>query len=64
MSASLPTAERLTHAWMEVVKRDTEQENNGLLTAAREPKFDPALIRAILTQHSASVPSEKLDVVQ
>lgn len=43
---------------------DTEQENNGLLTALREPKFDPAVIRAILGQHAASVPSEVLDAVQ
>lgn len=40
---------------------DTEQETNGLLTAAREPKFDPARLRAINSRPSNSVPSEILD---
>lgn len=40
---------------------DTEQETNGLLTAAREPKFDPARLRAINNRPSKAVPSEILD---
>jgi beta-galactosidase/beta-glucuronidase len=40
---------------------DTEQETNGLLTARREPKFDPARIRAINNRPSRSVPSEIMD---
>jgi hypothetical protein len=40
---------------------DTEQETNGLLTAAREQKFDPARIRAINNRPSRSVPSEIMD---
>ena len=40
---------------------DTEQETNGLFTAGREPKFDPARIRAINNRPSRSVPSEILD---
>jgi beta-galactosidase/beta-glucuronidase len=40
---------------------DTEQETNGLLTAAREPKFDPQRLRAINNRPSKAVPSEILD---
>ena len=40
---------------------DTEQETNGLLTAAREPKFDPERLRAINNRPSRAVPSEILD---
>ena len=40
---------------------DTEQETNGLLTAAREPKFDPARLRSINNRPSKAVPSEILD---
>ncbi len=40
---------------------DTEQETNGLLTAAREPKFDLARVRAINAHPSAAVPSEIMD---
>jgi hypothetical protein len=43
---------------------DTEQENNGLLTAEREPKLDVAAVRAVNTQPAASVPSETLDAIQ
>jgi hypothetical protein len=39
---------------------DTEQEVNGLLTEAREPKVDPAEIRRINTLPAASVPTERL----
>lgn len=37
---------------------DVEQEMNGLLTAAREPKLDPADVRAVTTQLSAAVPGD------
>jgi beta-galactosidase/beta-glucuronidase len=37
---------------------DTEQEINGLLTAAREPKVDPAVLHRIFTRPAASNPSE------
>lgn len=40
---------------------DTEQETNGLLTAAREHKFDPARLRSINRRVSKAVPSEILD---
>jgi beta-galactosidase/beta-glucuronidase len=39
---------------------DTEQETNGLLTAAREHKLDPDSVRAINTRPSGAVPSEIL----
>lgn len=42
---------------------DTEQETNGLLTAAREPKFDPARLKAINSRPSCAVPSEVLDAL-
>lgn len=42
---------------------DTEQETNGLLTARREPKVDPARLRAINCRPSAAVPSEMLDAM-
>ena len=32
---------------------DVEQEQNGLYTYDRTPKFDPAIIRAINTQKAA-----------
>ncbi|MBQ7916850.1 MAG: beta-galactosidase, partial [Firmicutes bacterium] len=32
---------------------NVEQEQNGLYTYAREPKFDPAIFRAVLTQKAA-----------
>ncbi len=37
---------------------DTEQETNGLLTANREPKLDPAAVRAITRRTSAAVPGD------
>lgn len=37
---------------------DTEQETNGLLTADRQPKIDPARIREINTRPAASIPRE------
>ncbi|MGW4586137.1 glycoside hydrolase family 2 protein [Amycolatopsis thermoflava] len=40
---------------------DTEQERNGLLTAERVPKLDPARVRAILTRPAAAVPPEELN---
>ena len=42
---------------------DTEQETNGLLTARREPKLDPARIRAINIRPSRAVPSEVMDAL-
>ena len=42
---------------------DTLQESNGLLTANREPKVDPNLIRAITIRPSRAVPSEILDAL-
>ena len=37
---------------------DTLQETNGLLTAGRVPKVDPARIRAVTAGYTAAVPSE------
>ncbi|GAA4009154.1 glycoside hydrolase family 2 TIM barrel-domain containing protein [Allokutzneria multivorans] len=39
---------------------DTEQETNGLLTAAREPKVDPALVRALLNRPARAIPTEEV----
>ncbi|MFC4427081.1 glycoside hydrolase family 2 protein [Deinococcus navajonensis] len=39
---------------------DTEQETNGLLTAQRIPKLDPARLRAINTRASRSMPGDIL----
>jgi hypothetical protein len=40
---------------------DTEQETNGLLTVARQPKLDLERLRAINSRPSKAVPSEILD---
>lgn len=40
---------------------DTEQETNGLLTAAREPKLPVATIHEMVSQAAASVPYERID---
>lgn len=37
---------------------DTESEINGFLTAGRQPKVDPAIIRRILRQPARSIPAE------
>lgn len=37
---------------------DTEQEQNGLLTADRQPKADPAVLRAITRRTSAAIPGD------
>lgn len=37
---------------------DTEQETNGLVTADRVPKLDPAQVRAITRRSPASVPGD------
>lgn len=39
---------------------DTLQESNGLLTAEREPKIDPSVIRAANMRPSAAIPGEQL----
>lgn len=43
---------------------DTEQETNGLLTADRAHKLDPAAVRAITQRPSAAVPTEIIAVMQ
>jgi hypothetical protein len=43
---------------------DTEQETNGLLTADRVPKLDPAALRAITRRASAAVPGEVISDIQ
>jgi beta-galactosidase/beta-glucuronidase len=43
---------------------DTEQETNGLLTARREPKLDPAAVRAITQRASASIPGDLIAQMQ
>ena len=40
---------------------DTEQETNGLLTAAREPKLPIEALQRIMTKPAASVPYELID---
>ncbi len=37
---------------------DTGQETNGLLTAEREPKLDPAVVRTITQRLSAAIPGD------
>ncbi len=37
---------------------DTEQERNGLLTEDRQPKADPAILRAITRRFAAAVPGD------
>jgi beta-galactosidase/beta-glucuronidase len=43
---------------------DTAQETNGLLTADRQHKLDPARIRAINTAPSVAIPSEVIRTIQ
>jgi beta-galactosidase/beta-glucuronidase len=43
---------------------DTQQETNGLLTADREPKLDPAAIRAITRQPAAAMPGDVIRQIQ
>ncbi|HEV2653699.1 MAG TPA: glycoside hydrolase family 2 TIM barrel-domain containing protein [Ktedonobacteraceae bacterium] len=43
---------------------DTAQETNGLLTAAREPKLDPAAICQITSRPSAAVPGDVIRQMQ
>jgi len=43
---------------------DTGQETNGLLTAEREPKLDPAAIRQITSRSSAAVPGDVIRQMQ
>ena len=40
---------------------DTEQETNGLLTAARQPKVDPARLRAVIARPSRGIGAEQVD---
>jgi beta-galactosidase/beta-glucuronidase len=39
---------------------DTAQERNGLLTEDRQPKVDPAVLRAITDRPSAAVPADQV----
>ncbi|MEN9937450.1 MAG: hypothetical protein RLZZ387_4029 [Chloroflexota bacterium] len=43
---------------------DTEQETNGLLTAAREHKLDPKAVRAATRRASRAIPGEVLSSIQ
>jgi hypothetical protein len=43
---------------------DTAQETNGLLTADRQHKLDPARVRAINTAPSKAIPSEVIRTIQ
>ncbi len=43
---------------------DTGQETNGILTATREPKLDPARVRMITQRPSASMPGDMMRVIQ
>ena len=43
---------------------DTDQETNGLLTAEREPKLDPAAIHQITSRVSAAVPGDVIRQMQ
>lgn len=39
---------------------DTLQEKNGLVTAGRQPKVDPAAVRRITRRPAASVPAHEI----
>ena len=41
---------------------DTEQESNGLLTADRRPKLDPAALRRVIAAPARSLPAERVDL--
>ncbi|MGS0686321.1 glycoside hydrolase family 2 protein [Nakamurella sp. GG22] len=41
---------------------DTEQESNGLLTADRRPKLDPAVLRRVIAAPAKSLPAERVDL--
>jgi len=41
---------------------DTEQESNGLMTADRLPKFDPARLRRVISAPSRSIGAEQVDM--
>jgi len=43
---------------------DTQQETNGLLTADREPKLDPAAISAITRSPTAAMPGDVIRQIQ
>lgn len=43
---------------------DTEQETNGLLTAERAHKLDPAAVRALTTRASRAIPAEVITTLQ
>ena len=43
---------------------DTGQETNGLLTAGREPKLEPAAIQRITSRSSAAVPGDVIRQIQ
>ena len=43
---------------------DTLQETNGLLTADRKPKLEPAVLRAINTRPAAAVPGDVISQLQ
>ncbi len=43
---------------------DTGQETNGLLTAEREPKLDPATVHQITSRSSAAVPGDVMRQMQ
>jgi beta-galactosidase/beta-glucuronidase len=43
---------------------DTEQETNGLLTAERAHKLDPAAVRALNTRASRAIPAELISNLQ
>jgi len=43
---------------------DTDQETNGLLTANRESKLDPAAVREITGRPSAAIPGDVIRQMQ
>ncbi len=43
---------------------DTEQEANGLLTAVRQPKIDPARLRAVIARPSRGIGAEEVDAAR
>ena len=43
---------------------DTEQETNGLLTAERQPKLDPEIVRAITARPSRAIPGDFIAAAQ
>lgn len=62
IDAVLDSPELAGFCWTQLT--DTEQETNGLLTAAREPKLPVEAVRRVLTRPARSTPAEAIDAAR